>query len=324
MDYLGHKIADPTSASATSSTASLISILHSLATISRLHIIAIAAMATLTFGWLFTGQYLWVAVTLSALDWFIINLVNQTVDLKEDAINKICRVTFTLRHRRILSWTGIGLALVSFGAGCWINPILTWPRIGFHLLGAMYNWPLLPGKRRLKQLYFWKNTASALGFLITVFGYPLASIWPFDPFGLLPGDITWQAVGWVMLFFFLFEVSYEVIYDIRDVNGDAAGGIRTYAVVHGVRGAVRIIDALIVLSMAILAFGFLVNMLPWRITIMAAAPLIQLVFYKRALRRGISAKDCIVITWIGVALLVIYNLWVAAELPGLGAAHVGL
>lgn len=324
MDYSAHKIDDPTSASATSSTARLISILCSLATISRLHIIAIAAMATLTFGWLFTGRYLWVAVILSALDWFIINLVNQTVDLKEDAINEIYRVTFTRRHRRILLGGALVMALGSLVAGFWINPTLIWPRLGFHLLGAMYNWPLLPGKRRLKQLYFWKNTASALGFLITVFGYPLASIWPFDPFALLPGDITWQAVGWVILFFFLFEVSYEVIYDIRDVNGDAAGGIKTYAVVHGVHGAVRIIDALIVLSMAILVLGFIVNMLPWRITIMAAAPLIQLAYYKRALRRGISAKDCIVITWIGVALLVIYNLWVAAELPGLGAAHVAL
>jgi len=324
MDYPGHRIADPSSAPATSQTASLISIWCSLVAISRLHIVAIAAMASLTFGWLFTGRYLWMAVTFVALDWFVINLLNQTVDLKEDAINNICRVTFTLRHRRILLGVGLATALVTLVAGYWINPVLTWPRIAFHLLGAMYNWSLLPGRRRLKQLYFWKNTASALGFLITVFGYPLALIWPFDPFNTLPGDITWGAVGWVALFFFLFEVSYEVIYDIRDVSGDAAGGIQTYAVVHGVRGAVRIIDSLIFFSMAILIIGFLSGMLPWRIVIMAAAPLIQFAFYKRALRRGISAKDCLAITWIGVVLLMIYNLWVVAELPGLGAANVGL
>ena len=29
-------------------------------------------------------------------------------------------------------------------------------RIAYHLLGFAYNWPLLPGRRRIKQLYFWK------------------------------------------------------------------------------------------------------------------------------------------------------------------------
>lgn len=323
MDYPGHRVAAPSSAPATSQKAKSNSILCSLVTISRLHIVAIAAMACLTFGWLFTGRYLWVAVIFVALDWFVINILNQTVDLKEDAINNICRVTFTVRYQRILLGVGLATALVSLVVGYGISPMLTWPRIGFHLLGAMYNWPLLPGKRRLKQLYFWKNTTSALGFLITVFGYPLALIWPFDPMNTLPGDITLGAAGWVVLFFFLFEVSYEVIYDIRDVNGDAAGSIPTYAVVHGVGGAVRIIDSLIFLSVAILVIGFLSGMLPWRIVIMAAAPLIQFAVYKRALRRGISAGDCIAITWIGVVLLVIYNLWVVARLPGLGAADVG-
>ena len=31
-----------------------------------------------------------------------------------------------------------------------------------------YNWPILPGRRRIKELYFFKNTASAAGFIITV------------------------------------------------------------------------------------------------------------------------------------------------------------
>ena len=31
----------------------------------------------------------------------------------------------------------------------------------------------------------------------------------------------------------LFELSYEVLYDLRDVDGDRAAGVRTYPVVHG-------------------------------------------------------------------------------------------
>jgi hypothetical protein len=51
---------------------------------------------------------------------------------------------------------------------------------------------------------------------------------------------------------------------------------------------------------------------------MGAAPFLQLVFYKNAMRRGITAKDCIRITWMGVAMLVTYHIWVVAGLPGLG------
>src|SRR5439155_25115480 len=94
-------------------------------------------------------------------------------------------------------------------------------------------------------------------------------------------------------FFFLFELSYEVIYDLRDAPGDAAAGVRTYPVVHGERGAVRIADGLIAASMALIAGGFAAGALPWRVFVVIAAPAIQLVVYKRALRRGITAADCV-------------------------------
>jgi hypothetical protein len=70
--------------------------------------------------------------------------------------------------------------------------------------------------------------------------------------------------------------------------------------------------------MAILAVGYLFAFVPWRIFVMTAAPFLQWVVYKRALRRGISAQDCIRITWMGVAMLIIYHMWVVAGLPGVG------
>ena len=45
---------------------------------------------------------------------------------------------------------------------------------------------------------------------------------------------------------------------------------------------------------------------------MIAAPGIQLAYYKRALARGITARDCILLTWIGAGLLLAYHLWVAS------------
>jgi 4-hydroxybenzoate polyprenyltransferase len=288
-----------------------LSALALFASVSRLHIVAIAALGNFTFCWLLTGRYSYFLAAVCGLDWFLVNLLNRVVDLPEDRANRIRGTDFVARHRRELLFGGFALLGASLVGVHFALPALTPFRVGYHALGFAYNWPLLPGARRIKQLYFWKNTASAAGFLITVFGYPLAAFG--HPKLGTPGLVA--ATG----FFFLFELSYEVIYDLRDAPGDAAAGVRTYPVVHGERGAVRIIDALIVASMALLSAGFASGALPWRVFIMILAPAIQVVAYKRALRRGITAADCVGLTWLGAALLATYHVWVAAGLPGVGA-----
>ncbi len=287
-----------------------------LASIGRLHIVAIAAMGTFTFGWLFTGHYPWMLAVICALDWFLVNLLNRVVDLPEDRVNQITGTDFVGRYRRPIIVLGFAVLLVSLMVVHRLSPALTPWRVAYHGLGFAYNWPLVPGKRRIKQLYFWKNTASALGFMITVFAYPLASLgWPMNAPRFPPG-IAWATVLYTAAFFMLFELSYEVIYDLRDAEGDRMADVRTYAVVHGERGAVRIIDALLTASMACLVVGYAAGSVPWRLFIMVVAPLLQLVIYKRALRRGITAKDCIGLTWLGAGLLVSYHLWIVAGLPG--------
>ncbi len=292
--------------------------LRAFASVGRLHITFIAALGTFTFGWLFTGEYPWFLTGVCALDWYFVNLFNRIVDLKEDEANAIRGTEFVLRHRRLLLGFCFALLLISLVAVYFINPAITPLRITCHLMGLFYNWPLLPGGHRLKRQYFWKNTTSAVGFLFTVLGYPLATLAWQKGLHHFPPGITWVTVVFSALFLFLFVLSYEVIYDLRDVQGDKSAGIRTYPVVHGERTAIRIVDGLLFSSVVILALGYVSGFVPWRIFIMAAAPVIQYVVYKRALRRGISAKDCIVLTWIGTALFIIYHLWVLFDLPGAG------
>jgi 4-hydroxybenzoate polyprenyltransferase len=277
------------------------------ATISRLHIVAIAALGTFTFGWLFSGAHLWLLSAVCALDWFLVNLLNRVVDLKEDAANGIRGTDFVARHRRAILVGGFGLLIGSLAALAPIFPAVLPLRIAYHLLGFAYNWPLFPGGRRLKQLYFWKNNASAIGFLITVFGYPIAAAGHAHMSGV--------AIAVAAVFFFLFELSYEVIYDLRDAPGDAQADVRTYPVVHGERGAVRIIDGLLLTASAALVGGYAVGLLPWRVFIMIVAPALQWMLYKRALRRGITSSDCVRITWLGAGLLAAYHVWIAAGLP---------
>ena len=153
-----------------------------------------------------------------------------------------------------------------------------------------------------------------------MFGYPLAASALAS--GGLPAGIRPATIALTALFFFTFELSYEVIYDLRDAPGDTIAGVRTYPVVHGERGAIHIIDGLIGASAATLTVGYASGAVPWRIFIMIAAPAVQLVLYKRALRRadpgGITSGDCVGITWLGAGLLFTYHLWVLAGLPGMG------
>jgi len=286
--------------------------------ISRIHITIIAALGTFTFAWLFFGAYQWLITVVCALDWYIVNLINKTVDVEEDSANEITGTEFVHRKRRLLLSIVFPFLLVSLFVVHFLNPAITGLRITCHVLGFFYNFHLLPGKRRLKQLYFWKNNASAIGFLITVFGYPLATAyWGNRPHCFPPG-ISWETVMFSAVFFYLFEISYEVIYDLRDVKGDTIAGIQTYPVRHGIPTAIYIVDGLIITSIAVLSIGYLLAFVPWRVFVMVAAPVLQLVFYKRVMRRGITARDCIRITWIGIAMLTTYHLWVVAGLPGSG------
>ncbi|MBD3669137.1 MAG: UbiA family prenyltransferase, partial [Gammaproteobacteria bacterium] len=277
--------------------------LRLLASVSRLHIVAIATLGTFTFGWLFTGDYPWLLAGICALDWFIVNLLNRVVDLEEDKVNRITGVAFVDRNRRAIVVAGFALLIGSLVAVAFLHPELTLLRLGYHSLGLAYNWPILPGRRRIKELYFFKNTASAAGFIITVFLYPLALAgWGADPAQLAPG-ITPATIWVTVAYFVLFELSYEVIYDLRDEEGDRAANVRTYPVVHGAKGAMRIIDGLIFVSAAILALGYASGVVPWRIFVMIVAPFLNLAFYKRAVKRGITSADCVTLAWVGAALL---------------------
>jgi 4-hydroxybenzoate polyprenyltransferase len=286
---------------------------RALYSVGRFHIVAIAAMAALTFGWAFTGDYVWWAPTVCALDWFLVNLLNRVVDLKEDAANQIEGTAFAARHQtaiRIVFALALGGSLAATHL---LAPALTPWRLSYHALGLAYNVRLLPGRRRLKELYLLKNSASDLGMLITCFGYPLALAGGLDA---LRPDLGVAGLACFALFFFLFELSYEVVYDLRDVAGDAAEGVRTFAVVHGPQGAGRIAQGLMLGSLVVAAGGAAGGLLPARLACMAAAPLAQLVLVRRWLARGVGKRDCIRLTWLGAALLVLYHGWVALGLPG--------
>ncbi len=284
------------------------------ASIGRLHIVAIAGLGTLTFGWLMTGQRPWLLAAVVCLDWFIVNLLNRAVDLQEDLANGITGSELVASHRGRVVIAGAGLLFGSLAVMHVIMPAITPLRLAYHSLGAAYNWPLLPGKTRLKTVYAAKNLASALGFMITLFGYNLAQMSAANtPFA---AGFGWPALAISAAFFLLFEVSWEVIYDLRDAPGDRAAGVRTFAVVHGEEVAMRIADMLMIASAAALLAGWLADVIPWRLFVMIAAPVLQFALFRRFVAQGLTAAHVIGLTWLGAGLLAAYHGWIALGLPG--------
>ena len=290
--------------------------LGDVASILRLHIIAIAVTAALVFGKVLTGE-LWLGVALlGGLDWLLINLLNRVSDVEEDSANKI-RGTERLvgRHGLVLGvW--VALLVASTVIGFLVAPELTWLRGLVQLVGVGYSYRIVPtagGLKRFKDLYFFKNFMSAMLFVATCLVYPVTVA------GDFAAGYGWASFAALAAFFVPFEITYEILYDLRDLEGDRLARVPTYPVVHGEVVSAKIIDALLATSLVVLVVSVLAGVLGLREGLMAVAPFIQYGFYKARMKRGLTTRDCILLTWLGAALLAVWLAgtwaWEAAGLP---------
>lgn len=283
--------------------------------IARYHIVLVAMTACLVFGWLMTGRYRLALTLVVALDWFLINLMNRVTDIDEDLRNGIQGTARVARWKGALTAGAFALMLASFVGTHLVWPALTPWRVAVQLIGLGYNYKIVPtlrGLSRFKELYFFKNFGSSALFVLTCFVYPLA---------LEPGArvMGWGGVVTLALFFAPFELTYEILYDLRDIEGDRAEGVPTYPVVHGPARARQIIDGLLAGSALALAAGLGLGAVGLREGLMLAAPAIQLAFYRPRYRRGLTPRDCIVLTHLGTGLLLFYlagtAVWLRLGLP---------
>ncbi len=290
-------------------------LLGELLAIARYHIMLVAMFATVVFGWIMTGHKPWALTAIVAIDWFLINLMNRITDIEEDLRNNIPGTERVARRKRALTVFSIVLMLGSFVVTHLVWPALTPFRIVVQLIGVAYNYNVVPtprGLSRLKEIYFFKNFGSSVLFVLTCFVYPLAA-------ANFARIVPWSTIAVLVLFFVPFELTYEILYDMRDLEGDRAEGIPTYPVVHGMEPARRIIDGLLVFSIAVLLVGFATRAIGVRELLMVVAPLAQLGFYRPRYRRGLTSHDCIVLTHLGTAQLALFivgtTLWLRAGMP---------
>ncbi len=259
----------------------IVSALRMVASIGRLHICMIGGFGSLVFAHLLAGGYWPLLALIVTHDWFLINILNRVADIKEDVKNKIPFSETAFKNRKLIYGLYLFLLLSSLSLHWFWLPNLFWARFFGNFLGLAYNFrsPFLGGKR-LKQLYFLKNTASCSGFLLTLFVYPITSGIPLLPI------VTEEPLYVALLvgFFAFFEISFEIIYDLRDYEGDRALSIQTYPVVHGIPIAEGMVVLLNVFSAVFLIVGAELGLFTGRETIMIHAPLIQLgiFFYARS------------------------------------------
>jgi len=283
--------------------------------IARYHIMLVAMAATVVFGWIATGDRPWAVTLVVTVDWFLINLMNRITDIDEDLRNGIPGTERVARRKGALTVFSVALMLSSFAVTHAVWPALTPFRVLVQAIGVAYNYRVVPtpkGLSRFKEMYFFKNFGSSVLFVLTCFVYPLAaSGWA--------RIVPWSTVVALALFFVPFELTYEILYDMRDLEGDRAEGVPTYPVVHGVDAARRIIDGLLVASAAVLLVAFFARVVGVRELLMAAAPIVQVAFYRPRYRRGLTSRDCIVLTHLGTAQLALFiagtALWSRAGLP---------
>ena len=167
---------------------------------------------------------------------FSVYNLNRKSDDAEDKINHVTRYTFTKRYERpllVLSVAAYGAALVlAWGYG-WAAVLIT----AFPLIaGLLYSFPVLPETsryRRLKDIPLGKNLT-------------ISSAWAV-PHALLPAvlagsEFSEMAVATSVFFFGLVFIN-TVIFDMRDVGGDAAAGVRTVPVILGILPTTRLLVA---------------------------------------------------------------------------------
>jgi 4-hydroxybenzoate polyprenyltransferase len=282
----------------------------------RFPITLIGMMSTVAMGWLLTQRYLIGLAAVVGIDWFLINLMNRVTDIEEDLRNQIPGTERIARRKGLITLGCFVLQIGSIVVTHLIWPHLTPFRIIVQAIGLGYNYNLVPtlrGLRRFKEIYFFKNFGSSCIFALTSFAYPIFATRTF----LLDAE----ALATLVIFFIPFEMTFEILYDLRDYRGDKAEGIPTFPVTHGPDGARRIIDALLLFSSAVLIAGFSLGFVGLREALMLAAPPIQFLAYRALMRRHdpLTPADCILLTHIGSFLLFFFivgnRVWLWAGLP---------
>lgn len=198
-----------------------------------------------------------VAAAILMLVVFAVYNLNRKTDEDEDAINHTERYAFTKEYEVILFLSAVGAYIsalcLSFIQGIDSLFVTTVPLVA----GIVYSVPLFParlGFRRLTEVPLMKS-------LIVAFSWAVPpALLPVLHAGLPAGFAT----GIVAAFFFFLVFINTVVFDIRDVEGDMASGVKTLPTILGPRRTLLLLTGMNLAAGAalVLVGGFLSGVYP--------------------------------------------------------------
>ncbi len=145
--------------------------------------------------------------------------LNRFTDLEEDERNVPDRAAFTKRHGRLLLTLGVGLYVLAIG----VAVVLDLPGAGYMVIPLLVA--IAYSYLRLKKLFLVKNLT--VGFA-----------WGLIPLGVGVYYDILETPGILFLAGYITAMLTvaAIVFDIKDIEGDRAEGIRTVPVVFNPRG----------------------------------------------------------------------------------------
>jgi 4-hydroxybenzoate polyprenyltransferase len=268
--------------------------------LNRLHIIASAP--AVMWCW---SEFL--KMRFRGIDYLIITLTvacicqwNRLTDVEEDALNCPGDLKDAQAKRnaiKIFCYAGgtisVALALVTE---------FTWPIAGLVVFGAaigyFYNSPLLPSHPhlRLKNMFIIKNLSSGAGWSMRLLVFPMLRA------NTQPDGRFFTA----FVYMFAMVMTYEIMWDIRDVAGDTRANIRTLPVVRGINSARFCASMLQLICLGIIISGIANSRLTslWSIYLLSSMMLLMLIiFFPRLIRDNRGLSHVLVVALSGFACL---------------------
>ena len=268
--------------------------------LNRLHII-VSAPAVM---WCWSN---FLKMRFRGIDYLIITLAvacicqwNRLTDAEEDVLNCPADLKNALAKRdaiKIFCYLGGTISIV---LALFTEP--TWPLAGLIVFGAaigyFYNTPLLPSKPhlRLKNLFIIKNLISGVGWTAGLLVFPMlrSNTQPDGRFFI------------AFVYMFAMVMTYEIMWDIRDIIGDTQADIRTLPVVLGINSARFYAAILQILCLGIIMSGLAnARLTPvWSLYLLPSIMLLTLIiFFPRLIRYNRGFSHVLVITLSGFACL---------------------
>jgi len=216
----------------------------------RIHVATCSLAAVWTWSHLTGSKLLMSDLFIVPITMLSIYQWNRVYDLNEDSVNSPNSVYHTSRNRNWIQHfcfiSVLTVLIVSIFTGS-VRGVLILTFVIF--LGVLYSTPVFFfSENRLKNLTIVKNLTSALGWtLLVVFYTPIHA-------GSTLSSEHWVAA--IMMFSAVWMV--ELIWDIRDLKGDAIMGVQTIPVLLGVEVTRKCVLAINFCS-AVILIGSIVN-----------------------------------------------------------------